>query len=457
MDLTILIIAMLGTVLAPSIYAGQLGVASVLVMRVSLINCFYGIICIFLWQLCLMATSYRPAHGRAPLSAQAMRLAFRAAACTAVALLVFGIGHPERLTFVTALAFWGCTFLMLFTARLLSLAHAAHVAPSFRRDRKVLVVGTGRRARQIADEIASHPKWHYELLGFIDNDPQTESDKVLGGIERLDSILMQAPVDEVIIALPVKSRYDDIQAAIAACERSGVQSSYSTDLFETTITKRRSTEESQYPSVVLHMVHNDRRLHFKRALDVVGAAIGLVVLAPLLVLVAIAVKWSSKGPVFFTQQRYGLNKRTFAMYKFRSMVVDAEAQQGKLEHLNEAGGPVFKMRKDPRVTRIGSILRRTSMDELPQLLNVLRGDMSLVGPRPLPLRDVSRFSEAWLMRRFSVRPGLTGLWQVSGRSDVTFANWILLDLEYIDAWSLHLDLRILMRTFSAVVKKEGAV
>ncbi len=457
LDLLILTSAMLATVFAPAIKADQMGWASILVMRISLMNCFYAVVCIVLWQLCLMATSYRSDHGRASLLSHAMRLGLRAAACTAVTLLVFRIGHPERFSFRTMLVFWVCTFLVFLAARLLFLVHAEHVAPSFRRDRKVIVVGTGWRARQIADEITSHAKWHYELLGFVDNDPQSESDLILGGISCLDSILMQTPVDEVIIALPVKSCYDDIQAAIRACERSGVQSSYSTDIFETTITKRRSMEESNPSSVVLHMVHNDRRLHLKRALDIVGAAFGLIVLSPILLLVAIAVKWSSKGPVFFTQQRYGLNKRTFSMYKFRSMVVDAEAQQGKLEHLNEAGGPVFKIRKDPRVTRVGSVLRRTSLDELPQLLNVLRGDMSLVGPRPLPLRDVNRFSEAWLMRRFSVRPGVTGLWQVSGRSDITFANWILLDLEYIDAWSLNLDLRILMRTFSAVLKKEGAV
>jgi lipopolysaccharide/colanic/teichoic acid biosynthesis glycosyltransferase len=162
------------------------------------------------------------------------------------------------------------------------------------------------------------------------------------------------------------------------------------------------------------------------------------------------------GPVIFAQERFGFNKRRFRMFKFRTMITDAEALQSTLEDRNEAAGPVFKIKDDPRVTRIGKFLRKTSLDELPQLWNVLRGDMSLVGPRPLPLRDVHRFSESWLMRRFSVRPGVTGLWQVSGRSDLTFSRWVALDLQYIDRWSLGLDLKILAMTVPAVLKGRGA-
>ena len=183
---------------------------------------------------------------------------------------------------------------------------------------------------------------------------------------------------------------------------------------------------------------------------------GLLLGMPLLLLIALAVRLSGTGPVLFVQQRYGRNRRAFPMYKFRTMVCNAEALQDDLEHLNEACGPVFKIRRDPRVTRIGRWLRRTSLDELPQLWNVLRGDMSLVGPRPLPLRDVDRFSAAATMRRFSVRPGLTCLWQVNGRSDLPFEDWMTLDLQYIDRWSLLLDLRILARTVPAVLRGVGA-
>jgi lipopolysaccharide/colanic/teichoic acid biosynthesis glycosyltransferase len=161
--------------------------------------------------------------------------------------------------------------------------------------------------------------------------------------------------------------------------------------------------------------------------------------------------------VLFTQERYGYNKRRFRMYKLRTMVVDAEARQAGLEAMNEASGPVFKIRSDPRQTPVGRVLRRWSIDELPQLYNVLRGDMSLVGPRPLPIRDVSRFAEPALMRRFSVRPGITCLWQISGRSELTFDDWVKLDLRYIDGWSLMLDVRILLRTLPAVLRGRGAV
>jgi lipopolysaccharide/colanic/teichoic acid biosynthesis glycosyltransferase len=172
---------------------------------------------------------------------------------------------------------------------------------------------------------------------------------------------------------------------------------------------------------------------------------------------AIVIKLTSPGPIFFKQERYGFNRRRLQMVKFRTMVVDAEARQASLEALNEAQGPVFKIQSDPRLTRVGRVLRKYSIDELPQLLHVLTGEMSLVGPRPLPLRDVSRFTESSLLRRFSVKPGLTCLWQIGGRSNTTFDRWIEQDLDYIDRWSLGLDFQILAKTFRVVVNGTGAV
>jgi exopolysaccharide biosynthesis polyprenyl glycosylphosphotransferase len=200
----------------------------------------------------------------------------------------------------------------------------------------------------------------------------------------------------------------------------------------------------------------DERLVLKRAIDIFFAMAGLVVAAPVMAAAAVAVKLSSPGPVFFSQERHGLHKRRFRMYKLRTMYVDAETRQIELEALNEASGPVFKIRQDPRITPVGRFLRRTSIDELPQLWNVLRGDMSVVGPRPLPVRDVQRFTEGALMRRFSVRPGVTGLWQVSARSTLNFEDWTRLDMQYIDEWSLALDIRILAMTLPAVVRGSGA-
>jgi lipopolysaccharide/colanic/teichoic acid biosynthesis glycosyltransferase len=179
-------------------------------------------------------------------------------------------------------------------------------------------------------------------------------------------------------------------------------------------------------------------------------------LSPIMIAAAIGIKATSGGPAIYAQERYGLNRRRFRMFKFRTMVQNAEGLQASLESQNEASGPVFKIANDPRITPIGRFLRRSSIDELPQLFNVLRGDMSLVGPRPLPLRDVDRFTRSGDLRRFSVRPGVTCLWQVSGRSGIGFDEWVALDLQYIDRWSLLLDLVILLRTVPAVLRGTGA-
>ena len=197
-------------------------------------------------------------------------------------------------------------------------------------------------------------------------------------------------------------------------------------------------------------------MFLKRGLDIAISSFLLLVLSPLLIATALLIKLTSDGPVFFQQERIGVNKRRFWMYKFRTMVPDAEKLMPKLEALNEASGPVFKIKDDPRITSLGKFLRRSSMDELPQLLNVLKGDMSLVGPRPLPVRDYNGFNADWQRRRFSVKPGITCLWQVNGRSGLSFDQWMLLDLQYMDEWSLWLDLKILVKTVPVVLKGAGA-
>jgi len=197
----------------------------------------------------------------------------------------------------------------------------------------------------------------------------------------------------------------------------------------------------------------------KRVLDFSLSLMLLIAIAPLLLLTAILIKLTSSGPVFFVQRRIGLNKRTFDIYKFRTMGVDAELKLREIEHLNEVSGPVFKIKNDPRITPLGKFLRKTSIDELPQLFNVLRGDMSLVGPRPLQLRDYELFTESgedWQRCRFSVRPGITCLWQVNGRNSLPFQQWMELDLQYVRNWSLWLDLQILAKTVPAVLRGSGA-
>lgn len=194
----------------------------------------------------------------------------------------------------------------------------------------------------------------------------------------------------------------------------------------------------------------------KRMFDVLASSILLLLLSPILAIAALCIKFTSEGPVFFLQERVGLNKRRFKIFKFRTMVPGAERMITELEDRNEVTGPVFKIKNDPRITPVGKFLRRASIDELPQLINVLKGDMSLVGPRPLPVRDYKGFSEDWQRRRLSVRPGITCLWQVHGRSSIGFDQWMRLDIQYLDEWSLWLDLKILARTIPAVLKGSGA-
>lgn len=447
--------ALLIVVLQKPFFNHQHVFSEALKLRISLENIIFGVICFVIWAICERLTSVEDYRDKTTFSI-AIGLLLQVALSTTVLVPLLLLRRPVLARPSSAAGFFLISLAFILSTRLAIYCYDALVRPMMRPHRNVLIVGSGPRGRHVAGQLSSHPKWRYDLLGFVDPD-KTESDEfVLGTLSDLESILVNKQIDEVIISLPIKSKYDQIQESIAICERVGVQSRYSTNLFETSITKRRTVDDHDASSIALHMVH-DTGVALKRTLDIVLSAILLACLAPLFLVIAIATKLSSKGPVIYRQQRYGLNRRLFTMYKFRSMVTDAEKLQAHIEHMNETSGPVFKIKNDPRITKLGGFLRKTSLDELPQLWNVLLGDMSLVGPRPLPIRDVSRFSEASFMRRFSVRPGITGLWQVSGRSNTSFENWIRLDLDYIDRWSPLLDLRILLKTFSVVIRREGAV
>jgi len=229
------------------------------------------------------------------------------------------------------------------------------------------------------------------------------------------------------------------------------------DSFPHKLARSRPWEFEGTPLLSLHSAPPlTWKTEVKRLIDIMVSGLLLFFLLPFLILVALAIKLDSEGPILFVQNRVGFNKRRFRMYKFRTMRTDAEARIEELEHLNEKTGPIFKIKNDPRITRLGKWLRRTSVDELPQLANVLLGDMSVVGPRPLSVLDALRMEEAWQKRRFSVKPGLTCLWQVSGRSNLSFEQWMQLDLDYIDSWSLVLDWQILLRTIPAILTARGA-
>jgi exopolysaccharide biosynthesis polyprenyl glycosylphosphotransferase len=326
-------------------------------------------------------------------------------------------------------------------------------------ERRVLVVGGGSRGERVLRRLL--PVAHVGIVGIVDPEPGALNDamqrRTVGGIGDLEGLLMRHAVDDVIIALPIKTFYGEIQRVVNVCERMGVKALFLADLFDSSVAKPSVTYRSGLPIVEYAAPIDDFWAAVKRAIDVVGSAVGLVLLAPVLLVIAAAIKLSSPGPVFFMQDRIGRNRRTFRMLKFRTMVENAESLMADLEHLNEAQGPLFKMRDDPRVTWVGKYLRRWSVDELPQLVNVLKGDMSLVGPRPMSVRDATLFDEGWLMRRFSVTPGITGPWQVRGRSNVPFSLMIKYDLQYIDEWSLRTDLMILWQTLPVVWRGSGAM
>jgi exopolysaccharide biosynthesis polyprenyl glycosylphosphotransferase len=388
---------------------------------------------------------------------EALRLAYAATLASVVPLGAAFLPLGDSFEPATAALFWGGATAALLAER--ALVRAAE--RQGRRTRKVVVAGSGPRARELVDEVRARPELAVELAGYLDDDggafARATGLRRLGGVDDAERVLMGIDADEVLITLPVKSHYAEVQRVVTACERTGTESRYFADLFQVSTGRPRFEAAGGTGAVALKTFPEDGRRLAKRALDVGVSLAGLVLAAPVLALAALAVRLDSPGPAFFAQERCGLHRHRFRVWKLRTMTVDAEARQAELEARNEADGALFKIRDDPRLTRVGRWLRRASLDELPQLWNVLRGEMSLVGPRPLPLRDVARFGEPWLMRRFSAPPGLSGLWQVHGRSDTGFDDMVALDLEYVDRWSLGLDLRILAATIPAVLRGHGAM
>jgi exopolysaccharide biosynthesis polyprenyl glycosylphosphotransferase len=327
--------------------------------------------------------------------------------------------------------------------------------------RTAIVIGSGNRSLELLKSVEA-AKAGYQWLGYIDDreEPKLTSAhglRHLGPLQEIPAILAAHAVDEIFVTLPVRSCYDPIERAMLDCENQGISVKMPLDLFDSSKSVK-SVDNLCGAPVLCYVPYSASTLYLfsKRVIDILVSASGLIVFAPLFLLVAILIKLDSAGPVFFLQQRVGLHKRLFTLFKFRTMRVGSEEVLAAVAHLNEADGPVFKIRNDPRVTAIGRTLRKTSIDELPQLLNVLLGDLSLVGPRPLPLRDVEGFCADWQRRRFSVKPGITCTWQISGRSALSFERWMELDMLYIQQRSLQVDLQILARTIPAVLTQRGA-
>jgi exopolysaccharide biosynthesis polyprenyl glycosylphosphotransferase len=386
---------------------------------------------------------------------------------TSVAVIVVAVVAPifqiRMITPIFVVVFWATSSLNLILCRLLARKFLASVRTHGRNLRHVLIVGTNPRAEEFARAIDGRSELGYQLIGFADEEWEgnrhfgKNGRTIVTDLNQLSGFLREHIVDEVVIALPMKSFYSRAASIVGECQEQGIVVRALTSLFD--------FQQGRIESTKLDLTHvltygtnlcEGRPLVFKRLLDIIGASVLLILLAPLLLFVALLVPFDSPGPALFIQERVGQNKRKFRIYKFRTMIANAEKAQLDLEKLNEADGPVFKIKEDPRITRMGKYLRKASIDELPQLLNVLKGDMSLVGPRPLPMRDYQAFDQGWVRRRFSVRPGITCLWQVNGRSSTTFGRWMELDMQYIDNWSLWLDLKILAKTVPAVLAGRGA-
>jgi exopolysaccharide biosynthesis polyprenyl glycosylphosphotransferase len=326
-----------------------------------------------------------------------------------------------------------------------------------------VIVGTGPVARMVARKILRHPEYGLNLVGFVDGAPTVESRSmggipVLGSPEELMELKSELGLERIVVAFTTDS-HDYTLDVIRAARDLNIQVDIVPRLFEVVGTSSTVHMLEGIPLVglpPLRLSPSSRAI--KRGFDLIGASLGLVVLAPLLVGVAVAIKLDSRGPVFFRQQRRGSGTKTFRIFKFRTMGVDAESRKAELEHLNvhaDDDPRMFKASRDPRVTRVGAFLRRTSIDELPQLLNVLRGEMSLVGPRPLILEE-DRYVESWARKRLELKPGMTGLWQVLGRSDIPFEEMTKLDYLYVTSWSLKEDIRLILLTLPSLFRARKA-
>ena len=430
--------------------------------RVKVGNALLGGLLLVIWYIAFELQGLYRSHRLSTFAEEIKEIAHAVFTASIALLIVAQIGQWHTINFWTATCVAAIAITLICSMRLLLRLNLRRLRLRGHNIKKLLVIGNGPRAEWLATQIAARTDFGYRVVGYVDEERRLEDRALanvpwLGRIADLPGIIASQVIDEVFITLPIKSQYSLIESAITILEEQGIMVHLFSDLFPHKLARSRAWEFEGAPLVSLHSAPSiSWRTEAKRVIDFVGSTILLTILFPLFLLVALATKLDSPGPVFFVQERMGYNKRRFRMIKFRTMTADAEARMKELEHLNEKDGPVFKIRKDPRMTRVGRLLRKLSIDELPQLINVLFGDMSLVGPRPLPMRDVLGLEVAWQKRRFSVKPGLTCLWQVSGRSNLSFEEWMQLDLEYIDRWSLALDCRILLRTIPAILSAEGA-
>jgi exopolysaccharide biosynthesis polyprenyl glycosylphosphotransferase len=345
--------------------------------------------------------------------------------------------------------FGGISFALVFAKEELFLLALKSKLAQAQYRRRFILLGTVDETSRIRDKLGARSRETLEIVAELDlnNVP----------IQRVVELLHEHSINGVLVSAK-RALFDQVEAAIRACELEGVEVWLLADFFRTQISHTSIDDFYGHPVLVFRTTPGASWENvLKQVIDRLGALLALVILAPFLLLFALVVKIGSPGPIFFRQQRSGLNGHPFTLYKFRTMITNADQLKHELAAMNEMSGPVFKLTNDPRITPFGKFLRKFSIDEWPQFYNVLRGEMSLVGPRPLPVDEVRRFNDLAHRRRLSVKPGLTCLWQISGRNNVKdFKDWVRLDLEYIDNWSLWLDVKILLRTVPVVLVGNGA-
>jgi exopolysaccharide biosynthesis polyprenyl glycosylphosphotransferase len=423
---------------------------------------------LLLWGSLLLSSGRYRSHRTVPLLEEALAVIRVCMTGAVLFTLILYVGRiDERLLgddkisrfWVLLFAVFSCLFLL--TEKIAVRLTSRYVRLRGFNYRTVLIVGTSPTALEIADSIVGHRYWGYRLLGFIESgrdpaEPWTGRSPILGEISDIPRIVENNVVDDVIFAVH-RRELDRLEDFFLSLQEQGIRTRFAMNLFPHTRARVQLEELDGMPLLSFATTPtNQLGLLAKRAVDVGVASLVLLLALPVVLVIAGAIKLSSRGgSVLFRQTRCGLNGRFFTLYKFRTMVEDAEERRRELMHLNEMNGPVFKLRSDPRVTWLGRFLRKFSLDELPQLWNVLRGDMSLVGPRPPIPEEVARY-QRWQRRRLAMKPGLTCLWQISGRNEVDFDRWIELDLEYIDSWTPLLDFKILLKTIPVVLTGRGA-
>jgi exopolysaccharide biosynthesis polyprenyl glycosylphosphotransferase len=445
---------------------GRFSLAEFFELRIKLGNLVLFICFLVIWYILFSAFSLYSSKRMASRWDEIWDIG-RATTLGSIAVAVFGLVFRIWLVNrVFLVLFWVLTTTLMILSRMVIREVLAYLRRHGKNTRNMLVIGTNARALELVDRIQRKPELGYRILGFADEDWHGSEEftkqghSLVSDLDGLPSYLRRNIVDEVVLALPIRSFHTYASKIAAACEQQGIVVRFMPNIFDLKDARQRADEFDGDPLISHETTITDFwGLAIKRGIDIVVSLTAIIFTLPILMVAAVLVKLTSPGPIFFVQKRLGLNKRMFNIYKFRTMGIDAEARLKDLEHQNEANGPVFKIKKDPRITLVGGFLRKTSIDELPQLFNVLKGEMSLVGPRPLQVRDYELFETHcgdWQRKRFSVRPGITCLWQIMGRSSTTFEKWMELDLQYIRTWSLWLDLEILAKTVPAVLRGSGA-